>query len=122
MRRPVSSRDALSSRVETALEGCKIERCEHEAYVSNTRKVAYIHAGDDRDDLGDAYKLAELVHFKPRLLHAIQHRSREAQIDLSWIRAREVLVESRTQLVNAVRGISKAFGASRWDAPVKQNL
>jgi hypothetical protein len=43
------------------------------------------------------------------LLHPIQHRSREAQADLSWIRAREVLVASRRQLINAVRGISKAF-------------
>ena len=87
-----------------------IERCGHEVYVSNTRKVAYLHESDDKNDPGDAYKLAELVHFKPRLLHPIHHRSREAQADLSWIRAREVLVESRTQLVNAVRGISKAFG------------
>src|SRR5258707_7677449 len=87
-----------------------IEKYGHEVHVANTRKVAYIHDSDDKDDPGDAYKLAELVHFKPRLLHPIQHRSREAQADLSWIRAREVLVESRTQLVNAVRGISKAFG------------
>lgn len=87
-----------------------IERCGHEVYVSNTRKVPYIHQADDKDDPGDAYKLAELVRFKPRLLHPIQHRSAEAQADLSWIRAREVLVESRTQLINAVRGMSKAFG------------
>jgi transposase len=87
-----------------------LERCGHEVYVSNTRKVAYISQSDDKDDPGDAYKLAELVHFKPRLLHPIQHRSREAQADLSWIRAREALVESRTQLVNTVRGMSKAFG------------
>jgi transposase len=86
-----------------------IEKCGHEVYVSNTRKVPYIHQSDDKDDPGDAYKLAELLYFKPRLLHPIQHRSREAQVDLSWIRAREVLVESRTQLVNAIRGISKAF-------------
>jgi transposase len=86
-----------------------IEKCGHEVYVSNTRKVPYIHQSNDKDDPGDAYKLAELLYFKPRLLHPIQHRSREAQVDLSWIRAREVLVESRTQLVNAIRGISKAF-------------
>src|SRR5580693_1925684 len=86
-----------------------IEKCGHEVYVSNTRKVPYIHQSDDKDDPGDAYKLAELLYFKPRLLHPIQHRSREAQADLSWIRAREVLVTSRTQLINAVRGISKAF-------------
>jgi transposase len=86
-----------------------IEKCGHEVYVSNTRKVPYIHQSDDKDDPGDACKLAELLYFKPRLLHPVQHRSREAQVDLSWIRAREVLVKSRTQLINAVRGISKAF-------------
>ena len=87
-----------------------LEGCGHQVYVSNTRKVAYITQSDDKDDPGDAYKLAELVHFKPRLLHPIQHRSRQAQADLSWIRAREALVESRTQLVNTIRGLSKAFG------------
>ena len=79
-----------------------IERCGHQVYVSNTRKVAYIYESDDKDDPGDAYKLAELVHFKPRLLHPIQHRSQALQ-------AREALVESRTQLINTIRGISKAF-------------
>jgi transposase len=86
-----------------------IEKCGHEVYVSNTGKVPYIHQSDAKDDPGDAYKLAELVHFKPRLLHPIQHRSREAQADLSWIRAREVLVESRTQWIHAVRGLSQAL-------------
>jgi transposase len=86
-----------------------IEKCGHEVYVANTRKVPYIHQSDAKDDRGDACKLAELLYFKPRLLHPIQHRNREAQADLSWIRAREVLVTSRTQLINAVRGISKAF-------------
>jgi transposase len=87
-----------------------IERCGHEVYVANARKVAYIYGSDDKDDPGDAYKLAELVHLKPRLLHPIQHRSQQAQADLSWIRAREALVEARTQLVNTVRGMCKGFG------------
>jgi len=55
-----------------------VERCGHQVYVSNTRKVPYIHESDDKDDPGDAYKLAELVHLKPRLLHPMQHRSQEA--------------------------------------------
>ena len=82
----------------------------HEVHVANTRKVAYIHESDEKDDPGDAYKLAELVHFKPRLLHPIQHRSQEMQADLTWIRAREAAVEGRTQLINTVRSLSKAFG------------
>ena len=82
----------------------------HEIYVANTRKVAYIHDSDDKDDPGDAYKLAELVHFKPRLLHPIQHRSQALQADLSWIRAREAAIQSRTQLINTIRSLSKGFG------------
>jgi hypothetical protein len=39
-----------------------IEKCGHEVYVSNTRKVPYIHQSDDKDDPGDACKLAELLH------------------------------------------------------------
>ena len=66
-----------------------IEKCGHQVYVSNTRKVPYISESDAKDDPGDAYKLAELVHFKPRLLHPIEHRSEALQADLSWIRARE---------------------------------
>jgi transposase len=87
-----------------------IEKCGHQVYVSNTRKVPYISESDAKDDPGDAYKLAELVHFKPRLLHPIEHRSQALQADLSWIRARETLVEMRTQAINTIRGISKAFG------------
>lgn len=87
-----------------------VERCGHEVVVSNTRKVAYIHQSDAKNDPGDAYKLAELAHFRPQLLHPIQHRSEATQADLSWIRAREALVTARTQLVNTVRGMSKAFG------------
>jgi transposase len=87
-----------------------VEQCGHEVIVSNTRKVPYIHESDNKHDPGDAYKLAELLYFKPRLLHPIQHRSQQAQSDLSWIRARAALVESRTQIINTVRGISKSFG------------
>jgi len=87
-----------------------VEQCGHEVLVSNTRKVPYIYQSHDKDDPGDAYKLAELLYWKPRLLHPILHRSQETQADLSWIRARGALVESRTQLINTVRGISKSFG------------
>ena len=104
------SRVALEAGAQSRWVAELVEQCGHEVYVSNTRKVPYIHESDDKDDPGDAYKLAELVHLKPRLLHPIQHRSREAQADLSWIRAREVLIESRTQMINAIRGMSKAFG------------
>ena len=87
-----------------------IEKCGHEVYVANPHKLRYITESDDKDDPGDAYKLAELVHFKPRLLHPIRHRSQALQADLSWIRGREAAVAVRTQLINTVRSLSKGFG------------
>jgi transposase len=96
------SRVAIEAGAQSRWVAELIERCGHQ--------VPYIHQSDAKNDPGDAYKLAELVRFQPRLLHPIQHRSQEAQADLSWIRAREVLVQSRTQIINAIRGMSKAFG------------
>ena len=97
------SRVAIEAGAQSRWVAEVIERCGHQVYVSNTRQVPYIHQSDAKNDPGDAYKLAELVRFQPRLLHPIQHRSQEAQADLSWIRAREVLVGSRTQIINAIR-------------------
>jgi hypothetical protein len=74
----------------------------HEVCVSNTRKVPYICQSDAKDDPVTPTSWAELLYFKPRLLHSIQHHSLKAQADLSWIRTLEVLVTSRAQLINAV--------------------
>jgi transposase len=43
-------------------------------------------------------------------LSPIRHRSEEAQADLILIRARAALVETRTALINAVRGFTKSNG------------
>jgi transposase len=40
----------------------------------------------------------------------VQHRSAEAQVHLTVIRARAVLVGARTALVNAARGLAKSYG------------
>jgi len=46
----------------------------------------------------------------PGLLRPIRHRSEEAQKDLLTIRIRSALLEARTGLVNAARGLTKATG------------
>ena|SRR5215475_3869871 len=51
-----------------------------------------------------------LARIDPELLGPIQHRSAEAQADLIMIRARANLVQSRTALVNAARGLTKSYG------------
>jgi transposase len=69
------SRIAMEAGAQSRWVAELIEKCGHEVYVSNTRKVPYIHQSDDKDDPGDACKLAELLYFKPRLLHPVRHRS-----------------------------------------------
>ncbi|MGA2328271.1 MAG: IS110 family transposase [Bryobacteraceae bacterium] len=46
----------------------------------------------------------------PQLLRPIRHRGEKAQQDLLVIRARAALVDARTGLVNAVRGLAKSAG------------
>ena len=46
----------------------------------------------------------------PELLRPIQHRSAAAQLDLMAVRVRAALVEARTALVNAARGLAKSVG------------
>ena len=45
-----------------------------------------------------------------QLLEPIEHRSADAQADLAVIRGRDVLVQTRTKLINSVRGTAKSFG------------
>jgi transposase len=82
----------------------------HEVLVANTRKVRLIAESDDKRDRVDARLLAQLAHVGPALLAPIQLRSAQTQIDLALIRAREVAVQTRTKIVNAVRGMVKSTG------------
>jgi transposase len=58
----------------------------------------------------DAQMLGRLARVDPELLRPIRHRSELAQSHMMRIRVRAALVESRTQLVNAARGLAKATG------------
>src|SRR5215470_5264846 len=53
---------------------------------------------------------ARLARIDPELLSPIRHRGEQAQADLMMIRARAVLVETRTALINAARGLTKSYG------------
>ena len=82
----------------------------HEVIVANPRRVRLITESTRKDDRLDAKTLARLVRIDPELLSPIRHRSAQAQADLMVIRARAVLVEARTMLVNAARGLTKSYG------------
>ncbi len=88
-----------------------LEECNHEVLVANTRKIRLIYGSKRKTDKLDAQKLARLVRLDPQLLYPIKHRGEDSQAHLAIIRSREILLRSRTQLINHVRGTVKAFGS-----------
>jgi transposase len=87
-----------------------LEECGHEVLVANSRKLRLIYANKQKADEVDAENLARLARVDPKLLYPLKHRGEDSQVHMSSIRSRDVLVSSRTQLVNHVRGAVKSFG------------
>jgi len=78
--------------------------------VAHAQKVQLITKSNRKDDRHDARTLARLARIDPALLGPVRHRSAQAQIHLTVIRARAELVSARTALVNAARGLVKSYG------------
>jgi transposase len=89
-----------------------LERFGHEVIVANPRQVRLIWGRRHKTDRSDAVVLARLARFDVTLLAPIRHRARAAQVDLTAVRSRDVLVGARTKLMNHVRGTLKQFGIS----------
>jgi transposase len=85
----------------------------HEVLVANARRMDGSKRRRRKNDRIDAAKLARLGRVDPKSLYPIQHRSTEVREDLVVLRAREALVESRTKLISAVRGLVKTMGGTR---------
>lgn len=82
----------------------------HAPIVANARRLRLIFENSRKSDRVDAEALARVGRLDPKLLHAVEHRDLPLAQDLATIKGRDVLVRSRTQLVNHVRGIAKANG------------
>jgi transposase len=82
----------------------------HEVIVANARKLRLIYENDRKNDRIDAQYLARLARLDPRLLSPLEHRSVQTQRDLEILKARDVLVRTRTRLINHVRGAVKDYG------------
>ena len=105
-------------RVRVALEvgthspwmGRLLEELGHEVILANPRKVRIISQSNDKSDRVDAEMLARLARSDPKLLCPVQIRSEERHAGLVVIRSRRILVETRTKLINHVRGVCKSLG------------
>ena len=88
-----------------------VSRLGHETVVANPSELYGKRRRKKRNDPMDAEFLARQGRADVTLLHPIRHRSPQTQAHLELIRARDVAVRRRTQLVNHVRGAVKSFGA-----------
>ena len=82
----------------------------HGVIVAHAQKVQLITKSNRKDDRHDARTLARLARIDPELWGPVRHRSVQAQIHLTVIRARAELVSARTALVNGARGLVKSYG------------
>lgn len=104
------------------LLGCKV-------FVSNPRKMRSIWHSNEKCDSKDSEMLARIARFDSKLLYPITHRAEQSQIDLDLLQSRDILVKSRTKLINHVRGSVKSIGeqlpkcdTSRFHSQAKNQL
>ncbi len=87
-----------------------LESMGHEVLVGNPSRMVLGGRHRRKTDRIDAEQLARIGRVDPALLYPIRHRSASAQADISRLRARDVLVRTRTSLINHARGIVKSAG------------
>jgi transposase len=104
------SRIALETGTHSPWISRRLSELGHEVIVAHARKVRLIGESRKKDDRLDAQTLARLARIDPELLSPVQHRSAQAQADLTVIRGRAALVRARTALVNSARSLAKSYG------------
>jgi transposase len=90
--------------------GALLTQLGHRVTVANPRRVKLISQSNKKTDKHDAELLARMGRADVTLLAPVRHRNAEAQADLAVAKARDVLVATRTKLVNHVRGTIKCVG------------
>ena len=88
-----------------------LELLGHEVIVGNARRLKLISENNQKSDKVDAQLLSQLGCVNVDWLHPVYQRSQATHSDLLLIRSREALVETRTALINHVRGTVKSFGS-----------
>lgn len=87
-----------------------LESLGHRVTLANPRQVKLIAKARRKSDRRDAELLGRLGQADVQLLAPVEHRSEEAQSKLAVLKARELLVESRTRTIVHIRGVLKAAG------------
>lgn len=90
--------------------GRLLDELGHETIVADAYRVKIITETYSKDDRRDARWLGEIALRWPELLNPVRLRSLETQRHRALLHLRESLVEARTKLINAVRGVVGSFG------------
>lgn len=104
------TRVALEAGTHSSWVSYQLESYGHEVIVANPRKLRLVYENEFKDDRVDAENLARLARADPKLLAPISHRNLDIQADLAAVRSRDLLVRTRTMLVNHCRGMVKPLG------------
>jgi transposase len=108
---PKETRVVLEAGTHSPWVSALLEDLGLEVIVANPLQAGRaILANGGKNDKLDAVLLASFGLNTPRLLRPIKHRGREAQEDLSLLRARDGVVRMRTSAVNMIRGLVKSNG------------
>lgn len=83
----------------------------HEVIVADARKLKLISENNQKSDKVDARLLSKLGCMDVEWLNPVYQRSQETHVDLMLVRSRQALVDTRTALINHVRGTVKSFGS-----------
>jgi transposase len=82
----------------------------HEVAVANARKFRAIYENENKDDDVDAETLARIRRADPKLLYPVVMKTDDNYSAMATLRARDRMVQVRTKLINAVRGMVKSTG------------
>ena len=88
-----------------------LELLGHDVTVANARKLKLIAENNQKSDKVDAQLLSKLGCMSMDWLHPVYQRSQRCHSDLAVVRSRQALVDTRTALINYIRGTVKSFGA-----------
>ena len=87
-----------------------------EVIVAHARDLALIYGADKKNDKLDAEKLARLAQADKKLLHPVEHMTMERQDDLMVIKARDLVVKQKSQIICTIRGLLRSHGCKMIEA------
>lgn len=91
----------------------------HQVVAVNPHRFKLIAASRKKTDANDAELLARARRMDVGMLQPVKHRGEKTRSQLATLRSRDLLVATRTSLVNHVRGVMKSFGVKVGNCSTK---